>query len=599
MENPKEYYESNINKINKNLRELERIILTFAVLRLIIVIVGIAVMYYLYKADKFIYLCASFLATLLIFILTAIFHNNKINEKEQYLLKLEYNEKGLKRINGEWKEFDDKGEEFLNNSHNFSGDLDIFGKNSLFQWINTTKSPLGRKKLAEILSLKSLPNKQIIKDRQEAIKELSQKRDFCEKIYISFNKGKKDKHSVDKFLAWMEKEEKISFTVRYVPYLFIIITLLFLYLTAAGRVPVNYLILDLFVNYLVVKLLTKNLSDSINIILENKNAIIQYEKILRILSSEEFSTRKLVKLKEKLINSGENCMVEINKLKNIVNWIGDSNANAYYLLLNVFMLSDIFVLYNLEKWRRKNGFKIRTWIKTIAEFEALISISNIAFDNPKWSYPDFAEERSIECRGIAHPLLGEKAESNDFALHHGKKAALITGSNMSGKSTFLRTIGFNMVLGYIGSPVRAEKLNSGIFSIYTCMRTQDNLEESISSFYAEILRIKLVIEAARSGEKVFFLLDEIFKGTNSKDRHDGAKILIEQLVKSGGIGLVSTHDFELCDLENIHNWLINFNFQEYYIDDKIKFDYKLRNGRSMTQNAKYLMKLAGIEIVEN
>ena len=348
-----------------------------------------------------------------------------------------------------------------------------------------------------------------------------------------------------------------------------------------------------------MKLLTKNLSDSINIILENKNAIIQYEKILRILSTEEFTSRKLVKLKEKLINSGENCMVEINKLKNIVNWIGDSNANAYYLLLNVFMLSDIFVLYNLEKWRRKNGFKIRLWIETIAEFEALISISNIAFDNPKWSYPKFTEERKIECKGIAHPLLGEKAESNDFALHDGKKAALITGSNMSGKSTFLRTIGFNMVLGYIGSPVRAESLNYGIFSIYTCMRTQDNLEESISSFYAEILRIKLVIEAARSGEKVFFLLDEIFKGTNSKDRHEGAKILIEQLVKSGGIGLVSTHDFELCDLESIHNWLINFNFQEYYVDDKIKFDYKLRNGRSKTQNAKYLMKLAGIEIVEN
>ena len=395
MEEPKEYYESNINKINKNLKELERIISAFAVGRLLIVVVAMATMYYLYKADKFIYLCASFMVALIIFIVTAIFHNNKINEKEQYLLKLEYNEKGLKRINGEWKEFEDKGEEFLNSSHNFSSDLDIFGKNSLFQWINTTKSPLGRKKLAKVLALKSLPDKQIIKDRQEAIKELSQKRDFCEKIYISFNKGKKDKHSVDKFLDWMEKDEKISFTVRYVPYLFITITLLFLYLTAAGRIPVNYLILDLFVNYLVVKLLTKNLSDSINIILENKNAIIQYEKILRILSTEEFTSRKLVKLKEKLINSGENCMVEINKLKNIVNWIGDSNANAYYLLLNVFMLSDIFVLYNLEKWRRKNGFKIRLWIETIAEFEALISISNIAFDNPKWSYPKFTEERKI------------------------------------------------------------------------------------------------------------------------------------------------------------------------------------------------------------
>ena len=267
MEDPKEYYKSNINNINKNLKELERTISAFAVGRLLIVVVAIATMYYLYKADKFIYLCASFMVALITFIVTAIFHNNKINEKEQYLLKLEYNEKGLKRINGEWKEFEDKGEEFLNSSHNFSNDLDIFGKNSLFQWINTTKSPLGRKKLAKVLALKSLPDKQIIKGRQEAIKELSEKRGFCEKIYISFNKGKKDKHSVDKFLQWMEKDEKVSFTVRYIPYLFITITLLFLYLTVAGRIPVNYLILDLFINYLVVKLLTKNLSDSINIIL--------------------------------------------------------------------------------------------------------------------------------------------------------------------------------------------------------------------------------------------------------------------------------------------------------------------------------------------
>ena len=397
----------------------------------------------------------------------------------------------------------------------------------------------------------------------------------------------------------MEADEKTSFTVKYVPYLFITITILFLYFIATGRVPVSYLILDLFVNYLVVKLLTKNLNDSINIILDNKKSIIEYSKILELIEKEEFKSVSLCKLKNKLSEKDLNCITEMSKLKSIINWIGDSNANAYYLIINVLILSDIFVLQNLEKWRKKNGAKIRTWIEVIGEFEALISISNIVFDNPQWSLPCITERREIECLKVAHPLLGEKAESNDFSLKDGKKAALITGSNMSGKSTFLRTIGFNMILAYIGSTVRAEKFECGIFNIYTCMRTQDNLEESISSFYAEILRIKLVIEAARNGEKVFFLLDEIFKGTNSKDRHDGAKILIEQLVKSGGIGLVSTHDFELCDLEKIHKWLINFNFQEYYIDNKIKFDYKLRNGRSKTQNAKYLMKLAGIEIVEN
>ena len=170
-----------------------------------------------------------------------------------------------------------------------------------------------------------------------------------------------------------------------------------------------------------------------------------------------------------------------------------------------------------------------------------------------------------------------------------------SGSNMSGKSTFLRTVGINLLLSYIGAPVYAEKFECGIMNIYTCMRTKDNLEESISSFYAEILRIKILIEACKKGERVFFLLDEIFKGTNSKDRHVGATVLIKQLIQYGGVGLVSTHDLELCDLENKN--IVNYNFKEYYEDNKIKFDYKLRRGKSVTQNAIHLMKLAGIEIV--
>ena len=167
---------------------------------------------------------------------------------------------------------------------------------------------------------------------------------------------------------------------------------------------------------------------------------------------------------------------------------------------------------------------------------------------------------------------------------------------MSGKSTFLRTIGINLVLSYVGAPCAAEKFSASIMSIYTCMRTKDNLEESISSFYAEILRIKLLIEACKRGEKVFFLLDEIFKGTNSKDRHTGATVLVKQLADNGAMGLLSTHDLELCDLEEEMKEVENYNFREYYKDDKIHFDYKLRPGKSVTQNAVYLMKLAGIEI---
>lgn len=285
----------------------------------------------------------------------------------------------------------------------------------------------------------------------------------------------------------------------------------------------------------------------------------------------------------------------MKKLRNIVNWLGDSTSNAYYLIINVFLMSDIFILCNLEEWRIKNGYKLEKWLEIMGEIEALVSLSTLAFEHQAWSYAKISGVNEIEARGLAHPLLGERAKVNDFNLCGNERVALITGSNMSGKSTFLRTIGFNMILTYLGLPTCSKFFKCGISNIYTCMRTQDNLDENISSFYAEILRIKLVIEAAKSGKKVFFLLDEIFKGTNSQDRHDGARILIEQLVKLQAVGLVSTHDLELCNLEQEKSWLVNYNFREYYKNNKINFDYILRRGKSETQNAKHLMKLAGID----
>jgi len=260
------------------------------------------------------------------------------------------------------------------------------------------------------------------------------------------------------------------------------------------------------------------------------------------------------------------------------------------------LFSDVFLMRSLENWRERNGDKLEEWLKVMHEIDALNSICNLSFENEDWTYPIISNDNEIEGINIGHPLLGKKAVRNTFSLLGEKKVSLITGSNMSGKSTFLRTLGVNLVLSYIGAPVCADKFSCGIMNIYTCMRTKDNLEESISSFYAEILRIKILIEASKRGEKIFFLLDEIFKGTNSKDRHTGAIVLIKQLIEYGGVGLVSTHDLELCDLERENKSIINYNFREFYENDKIKFDYILRRGKSETQNAIHLMKLAGIDI---
>lgn len=590
------YYKNNTVEINDKLKKIEKQLEVFSIIRFAIVIIALLSMYYFYKQNNIESFGFIFLVALIIFLVVAFFHNEKINFKKKLLIMLNYYENGIKRLDNRWKEFSDIGEEFIDRNHNFSSDLDIFGKNSLFQWINLTNTSFGRKNLANKMMLKTLPTRYEIQESQEAIKELTSKRKFCEQFYFNANIENKKKQNIGELLKWSKSKEKNSFTIKYIAYVFIVITIILILLATMGRIPVSYILLDLFINYLVIKLLTRKLDSVIDIFINNKREVIKYGELLELIQNEKFESKKLVEIQKELISSNINCKDEMKKLRNIINWLGDSTSNAYYLIINVFLMSDIFIMANLGEWRIKNGYKLEKWLCAMGEVEALISLSTLAFEHNEWAYPSISGVNEIKAEQVAHPLLGERAKKNDFTLNGNEKVALITGSNMSGKSTFLRTIGFNMILTYLGLPTCSKSFKCGISNIYTCMRTQDNLEENISSFYAEILRIKLVIEAAKSGEKVFFLLDEIFKGTNSNDRHDGARILIEQLVKLQGVGLVSTHDLELCNLEQEKSWLVNYSFREYYENNKINFDYILRYGRSNTQNAKHLMKLAGIDI---
>lgn len=592
------FYENEIKKYEDKIKELNKVINIISIIRLGIVLAVIATGYYFFKAENIILLILSIVVGFLAFIIIAIFHNRKIKDRKESQLFISINKRGLDRISGNFKNVKDKGEEFLDEKHPFTSDLDVFGRNSLFQMINSTKTKFGREKLSEIISLKEIPTKEEIIKRQEAIKELGEKVKWRQEIEVKSTLKKSGLKNIDELLEWANSKKEIKTLFKIVPYLFIALTIISIVLVTLRVLPITYLILVFMINYLVVKVLTKDLSEVISLFDIHKKDIEAYTNLLSLIDEEEFQSELLKELKGKLIDGNKNAVKEMKALKSLVDWLGDSTGNAYYLLLNVTILSDTFILRNLEEWRSLNGRKLRGWLEVMGEVEALASISNLAFDFDNWCYPEISIEDKLEGVEVAHPMLGEKAVSNSFALNKkegiSRKVALITGSNMSGKSTFLRTLGINLLLSYIGAPVCAKSFSCSIFSIYTCMRTKDNLEESISSFYAEILRIKILIEAAKKGEKVFFLLDEIFKGTNSRDRHEGAKVLINQLVNNGAMGLVSTHDLELCDLEETRKWLKNYNFQEYYEDNKIKFDYKLREGKSKTQNAVHLMKLAGI-----
>jgi DNA mismatch repair ATPase MutS len=319
--------------------------------------------------------------------------------------------------------------------------------------------------------------------------------------------------------------------------------------------------------------------------------------MIKLIEEKNFHSKLLMDIKHEFIGEKFKASKAINKLSKISNKVSD-RRNLFSILLNAIFLWDFHLIAQLENWKKQYGKLVMPWLNAIGDMEALSSLSIIGFDNPKWTLPVIDNCPKVKAENTAHPLLSNDAVCNCVEINISSSILLITGSNMSGKSTFLRTIGINLVLAYAGASVRADEFSCGLMNIYTCMRISDNLEKNISSFYAEIIRIKKVVTAANVGEAVFFLLDEIFKGTNSLDRHTGAEALINMLSKENTLGIVSTHDLELGDLENKNQKVKNYNFQEYYKDNEIHFDYKLRKGVSTTRNAKFLMKLAGIEFIE-
>jgi hypothetical protein len=568
-------------------------------LRLLAFIVGVSITVYTYMMKAYYASIVLFVVSAGIFIYLIRKHQRALRDKRYSEMMMNINDEAVKRVSGQWKQFKDNGEEFLDEGHNYSGDLDIFGKSSLFQWLSMCSTFNGRIKLADLLRT-PLMNIEQIKKRQEAVKELSEGLQWRQEFSGEGRLISEKSNNPERLLKWAEDKNDLYRQMWFI-YLFNIIpatTVLFVlmvfiipgfsYRIALGAIALNIIIL-----------MVRNAERTwvLESIYKFKDNIMIYLKLVESIEEREFNSEYLKNLKSTLMGrDGKSTGEALRKLQGISDLISD-RRNFFYIIIDILFLWDYQCMFKLEKWRELYGVKLKDWLNTIGEFEALNSIAGIAFDNKDWVMPEVKEEGTVlRTKAMGHPLLGEGRVANDVGIEPPTSILLITGSNMSGKSTLLRTIGINLVLSYIGATVCAQQFTCSIMQVYTCMRIGDNLEKSISSFYAEIIRIKMIVEAAKRDEKVFFLLDEIFKGTNSIDRHMGAKYLIKQLGDCGASGLVSTHDLELGELEKEFKKIRNYHFQEHYEKGELKFDYKLRKGVSTTRNAMYLIKMAGIDI---
>ncbi|MEM1326332.1 MAG: hypothetical protein AAGI23_10280 [Bacteroidota bacterium] len=505
---------------------------------------------------------------------------SKINQLEQQALTHDFTV------------FED-GAEFIDPLHSYVLDLDIFGPYSLFQYINRTTTVLGKHRLANILkNSASLPQ---IEARQTAITALAPLLDWRQHFQAYSQRTKDEQSHIDLLEKWLESPPLVLPNQLYKASLVIAPILAAIALILAFISPWFIAILPLLFAAYILRQSGLAINDIHRQTTHAEAALAHYADLMQHIEQQHFTT-PLLQENARVFQVGD----AYNQVKRLSYLISQLNVryNPFAFILNITGLWDLQWVYRLEKWKVKNRELLPKWFEALANFEALASLANLHYNQPEWIFPTFHEQPLLDAKNLGHPLISSDVRvPNDFSSPTQGHIKLITGSNMAGKSTFLRTVGINIVLANIGAPVCATAMQLPLLNVYTSMRTQDALHESTSSFYAELKRLKFIIEAVNRGEPIYFLLDEILKGTNSRDRHTGSKALIRQLIAAAGGGIIATHDLELGILEAQYDGAVeNLRIEVTIKDGQLDFDYKLKKGVSESFNATILMQQMGIEI---
>lgn len=516
---------------------------------------------------------------------------NKQKDKEAFLKELlKMQEEVYLRKERKLSTFN-PGLEFQEKSHPFANDLDLFGEHSLFQLINHTVNKGGRQKL--VAKMKSAFDPIGAEKVSKSIEELAKKDAFLQSFEGLGRAFIKKEKSKDGFYEW------IATDLSWKNWLFIPMILgpvgglAILIGTLYFGMPFGWIGLWILLGGAFLATVFKSLQEAA-MLMPNQGDVKTFAFWSSLLVKENFHDAHLKKLQHAFKNEEIEAPKVLKSLEQKTFMI-QNRLNLMYLIFNLLFWTDLFLWWRLILWKNKNGKYLNQWENSFEDWQVLISLASFSKEENLSCKVKWLEEEEIRVENLCHPLLHPKiAIGNDFTMNDTNHIVLLTGANMSGKTTFMRTLGINMVLANLGLSPFAKSFEMGKFQLFTSMRNSDNLGESVSSFYAELARIKLLLDTAESGTKVFFLLDEILKGTNTADRIMGSEALIHQLYAAGGKGIISTHDIELSELEKKLNYLVNKSFHSEITDQEIHFDYKIKEGPCPSFNAHKLMELMGI-----
>jgi hypothetical protein len=533
-----------------------------------------------------------------LYITLAVLHHYVFRREARERLYDLLNERGLARLSGAWREFTERGERFLSPAHLYTPDLDVFGQASLFQLLNETATRSGEERLASWLSGPA-PAEEVVA-RQGAARELAPLVDFRQDVCVEARSVSREKADPGLFIHWAEAGPSLD-AIRWsrpVAVILPLITLALYVLAQFELVPRWLWWVGLFAQLGVAVVTRRALRMMEEAMSAGEHGFVRYAPIFERIERQELRHPLLKRLQFGLQRAGEPPVsTHFHRFSRLYSFV-EFKRHQFHPVVHLFTLWDIHALFALESWRARHGRELRGWFEALAELEALSCLAGFAHDRPGFAWPTLVPEGPrVEAKELGHPLLDDPV-ANDVSLPGPKHALLITGSNMSGKTTLMRALGANVVLALAGAPVHARQFTLSPLEVLTSMRVKDSLERGVSYFYAEVQRIKAVLDAAQAAQgKCLFLLDEILLGTNTRERQIASREVLRLLLGTGACGAVTTHDLSLAvlaDEPGAH--VVNVHFRDHLEHEKMVFDYKLRPGVVDTTNALRVLRMAGVPV---
>lgn len=597
--NPENHYTERLSLTEGQLQQVKKQIFRISMLRLALFIAGIAGLYFFFNQTTLLIICIC-LTFLPLFILVKI-HNRFFIRKEWLETQARIIQEELQALSGDYSSFED-GKEYVNPEHPYSFDLDIFGRRSLFQSINRTCTFFGKVRLAEWLQ-NHLHKKTSIEKRQEMIREISEHTLFREQFRVAGLVHHGQSSDAEKIQAWSQSPAQylhagwVKAFIWGVP----VINSLLLITSLAGWTSFSWLGLSfgifLVLSFGIIKRATY-IQETYGKQLKSLNG---YARLIALAKAENWKSAGMQELMERFNLNGQSPIQALQQLSKELDRLDLRNNQFLYVLLEGSIFFQLQEIVRIERWKARYGQHISKWLETVGELDALCSLGTFAYNHPQYTYPELTEKPfCFLATQMGHPLMpASQCVKNDATIPSRPFFLIITGANMAGKSTYLRTIGVNYLLACIGAPVCSEKLKLHPNQLITSLRTSDSLSDNESYFFAELKRLKRIIDLLNQGQQLFIILDEILKGTNSMDKQKGSFDLIRQFMQLKANGIIATHDLLLGSLiKQFPEEIRNYCFEADIKENELTFSYKLREGVAQNMNACFLMKKMGIILQE-